>query len=138
MGSYASQWVHRRFGGFMSGMLKAGLQGHLPRPWSDSHKQSAEECALLTAPSGSSCGLFYLLMQWGQGLLVALARFPVSQVEIRILTARVPLGGCEAQLWANIRFGVRPGTSEAAGGAAVSLQSTAWNRTADCGSGGTA
>lgn len=72
--SHASQWVHKRLGGFMSGMLKAGLQGHLSRPWGDSHKQrrkkepcaaSADECALLSAPSASSCGLFYLLMQWG-------------------------------------------------------------------------
>lgn len=72
--NHASQWVHERLLGFMSGLAKAGLAGHLARPWSDHHKQhrkrgqsatKVEECDLLSSPSASSCGLFFLLMQWG-------------------------------------------------------------------------
>lgn len=71
---HASQWVHKRLSGFMSGLYKAGLGGHLSRPWSECHKQQrkkgagatiGEECAFLSSPSASSCGLLYLLMQWG-------------------------------------------------------------------------
>lgn len=53
--NHASQWVHKRLLGFMSGLAEAGLAGHLARPWSDHHTQHRKRGQSRMSRSATCC-----------------------------------------------------------------------------------
>lgn len=74
---HPSIWVHKRMEGWISGLQKAQLSGQLAKPLSEHHKgnkrrlagevwrPAPEVCSLLSRPSVTPCGLFFLVLQWG-------------------------------------------------------------------------